>query len=172
MNTKAAQRLRITFGKRGALQYTGNLDIAKIWERVLRRAGLPVLYSRGFTPRPRLQFATATPLGITSECELLDVWLRKIVLLEEVLPRLHAVSPTDLEIRSARAVPVRSPSLPTLVRSAEYRIRFPDGLPPGRAGRAGGSIIDSRGIAPAPGKEKARRSSKSASAMCDPCCWR
>ena len=130
MNTKAAQRLRITFGKRGALQYTGNLDIAKIWERVLRRAGLPVLYSRGFTPRPRLQFATATPLGITSECELLDVWLRKIVLLEEVLPRLHAVSPTDLEIRSARAVPVRSPSLPTLVRSAEYRIRFPDGLPP------------------------------------------
>ncbi len=131
MNTEAAQRLRITFGKRGALQYTGNLDIAKIWERALRRAGLPVLYSRGFTSRPRLQFATATPLGITSECELLDVWLREAVSPEEVPPRLRAVSPADLEIHGARAVPVRSPSLPTLVCAAEYRVHFPDGLPAG-----------------------------------------
>lgn len=131
MNTEAVQRLRITFGKRGVLRYTGNLDIAKIWERVLRRAHLPVLYSRGFTPRPRLQFATATPLGITSNCELLDVWLREVVSPADIPPRLDAVSPTDLVIFNIIEVPVSSPSLPTLVRAAEYLIRFPDGLTPG-----------------------------------------
>ena len=135
MKTEAAQRLRITFAKHGTLQYTGNLDIAKIWERLLRRAGVPVLYSQGFTPRPRLQFATATPLGITSDCELLDVWLREEVTPSEILARLHAVRPSDLAISGAVAVPIVSPSLPTLVRAAEYRIRFPDGLPPGELAR-------------------------------------
>ena len=131
MKSKAAQRLRITFAKRGALQYTGNLDTAKIWERLLRRAEVPVLYSQGFTPRPRLQFATATPLGITSDCELLDVWLREEIDTQALPARLLPVSPSDLEIISAAVVPVASPSLPTLVRASEYRIRFPDGLPPG-----------------------------------------
>ncbi len=60
------QRLHITFGKFDALKYTSNLDIAKIWERVLRRANLPILYTQGFNTRPRLQPATALPLGITS----------------------------------------------------------------------------------------------------------
>ena len=57
--------------------YTSNLDVAKIWERVLRRADLPILYTQGFNTRPRIQLAMALPLGITSECELLDVALRR-----------------------------------------------------------------------------------------------
>ncbi|MCY3835787.1 MAG: TIGR03936 family radical SAM-associated protein [Anaerolineaceae bacterium] len=132
MNSEAVQRLRITFGKQGTLKYTGNLDTAKIWERVLRRAQVPVLYTKGFTPRPRLQFATATPLGITSECELLDVWLRETVSPGALSERLTPLSPTDLSIGTACEVPVASPSLPTLVRAASYRIHFPDGLAPGQ----------------------------------------
>ena len=131
MNTEAVQRLRITFGKQGTMKYTGNLDTAKIWERVLRRAQIPVLYSKGFTPRPRLQFATATPLGITSDCELLDAWLRDAVIPGEIPERLIAVSPSDLMIAKVIEVPVASPSLPTLVRAAQYQIHFPDGLLPG-----------------------------------------
>ena len=131
MNTEAVQRLRITFGKQGTMKYTGNLDTAKIWERVLRRAQIPVLYSKGFTPRPRMQFATATPLGITSDCELLDVWLRESLVPAELPERLIAVSPSDLRIANVTEVPVASPSLPTLVRAAQYRIHFPDGLSPG-----------------------------------------
>lgn len=131
MNSEAVQRLRITFGKQGTMKYTGNLDTAKIWERVLRRAQIPVLYSKGFTPRPRMQFATATPLGITSDCELLDVWLRESLVPAELPERLIAVSPSDLRIANVAEVPVASPSLPTLVRAAQYRIHFPDGLLPG-----------------------------------------
>lgn len=123
-NTPVKQRLHITFGKFDALRYTSNLDVAKLWERVLRRAGLPILYSAGFNPRPRLQLASALPLGISSECEILDVALREPIALDGLAERLQAVSPPGLRIMAIVEVPVRSPALQTRVRSAEYRIRF------------------------------------------------
>lgn len=130
-NTPIKQRLHITFGKFDALQYTGNLDVAKLWERVLRRAEIPILYSQGFNTRPRIQLATALPLGMTSECEILDVSLREPIALDGLAERLTAVSPAGLKIYQIREVPVRSPTLPALVRSAEYRIRFEDGVDAG-----------------------------------------
>lgn len=120
------QRVRIHFGKAGTLQYTGNLDTAKIWERVLRRADLPILYSRGFNTRPRLQLASALPLGITSECEILDVMLREPIELSGLVERLLAVSPEGLKIYRVQDVPPDGPALQTLVRSATYRIHFDD----------------------------------------------
>lgn len=128
-NIPIKQRLHITFGKFDALKYTSNLDVAKLWERVLRRANLPLLYSEGFNPRPRLALATALPLGITSECELLDVSLREPISLGGLENNLMAVSPSGLRIYSIVEVPVRSPALQTLVRSAEYRIHFMDDFP-------------------------------------------
>src|SRR5215813_5434575 len=87
-NNPIKQRLHITFGKFDALIYTSNLDIAKLWERVLRRARLPILYSEGFNPRPRIALASALPLGISSECELLDVSLRERIMLDGLIERL------------------------------------------------------------------------------------
>lgn len=126
--THIVQRLNITFGKFGALKYTGNLDVAKIWERVLRRADLPILYTQGFNTRPRIQLATALSLGITSECEILDVALRETIPLEGIPERLDAVSPPGLKTYKVEEVPPESPALQQLVRSAEYRIRFEDGI--------------------------------------------
>ncbi|MEO8612641.1 MAG: TIGR03936 family radical SAM-associated protein [Chloroflexota bacterium] len=125
-NIPIKQRLYITFGKFDALVYTSNLDIAKLCERVLRRADLPILYSAGFNQRPRIALATALPLGFSSECEILDVSLREAVPLDGMIERLAKASPPGLRIYKIIAVPVRSPSLPTLVRSSEYRIRLDD----------------------------------------------
>ncbi len=124
------QRLRITFGKSGILKYTSNLDIAKIWERVLRRAELPVLYTQGFNTRPRIQLALPLPLGITSECEILDVALREETLFQEaeLIERLLRVAPGGLTIHAIVEVEVRASAMQSLVLSAEYRIRFEDGL--------------------------------------------
>lgn len=127
-NTPIKQRLHITFGKFDALKYTGHLDTAKLWERVLRRANLPILYSEGFNPHPRIALATALPLGITSECEIVDVALKEPIALDGLVERLLAVSPPGLQIYSVVEVPVRSPALQTRVRSAEYRLRFEDGV--------------------------------------------
>ncbi len=123
------QRLHITFGKFDALRYTGNLDTAKLWERVLRRADLPLQYSQGFNTHPRIQLATALPLGITSECEIIDVSLReKIPVDDSIIERLLAVSPAGLRIYAIKEVHIRTPPLQSRVKSAEYRIEFPDGI--------------------------------------------
>lgn len=122
------QRLQITFGKMGPLKYTGHLDIAKIWERVLRRADLPILYTKGFNTRPRIHLALATPLGITSECEIVDVALREVIDITGVREKLLAVSPAGLEIHNIQEVDPQAPTLETLIRSAEYRVHFGDGI--------------------------------------------
>ncbi len=124
------QRLRIIFGKSGILKYTSNLDIAKIWERVLRRAELPVLYTQGFNTRPRIQLALPLPLGITSECEILDVALREKIIFQEaeLIERLLRVAPGGLTIHAIAEVEVRASAMQSLILSAEYRIRFEDGL--------------------------------------------
>jgi radical SAM-linked protein len=116
------QRLRITFAKRGALKFIGHLDLAKTWERILRRAQLALAYTQGFNAHPRLQLASPLPLGITSECELLDIWLERAEPLEGLAERLMAVSPPDLPILKIEEVPLRAPALQTMVESAVFRI--------------------------------------------------
>lgn len=125
------QRLRITFGKAGPLKYTSSLDVAKIWERVLRRADIPILYTQGFNTRPRLQLAMPMPLGITSECEILDVAMREAIPLDEasLIEKLLRVSPSGLSIHAIESVDTRAPAMQSLVESAEYRIRFEDTYP-------------------------------------------
>lgn len=120
------QRLRITFGKSGSLRYTSNLDVAKIWERVLRRADLPLMYTQGFNTRPRIRLAMPLPLGISSECEILDVSLRRRIKLEEAELRdqLLAVSPPGLTIHKIVEVDLHASTLHSLIDSAEYRVRF------------------------------------------------
>lgn len=127
-NLPIKQRLYIRFGKFGALVYTSNLDVAKTWERVLRRANLPILYSQGFNTRPKITLASALPLGISSECEILDVSMREPISLEGLGERIQATSPAGLRIYDITEVPVRSGTLPTRVRSSEYRIHFEDGI--------------------------------------------
>ena len=127
-----AQRLRITFGKTGTLRFTSSLDVAKIWERVLRRADLPILYTQGFNTRPRIRLAMPLPLGISSECEILDISLRERIIVDEpaLKNQLLAVAPQGLTINRIEEVDLRASTLHSLINSAEYRIRFVDGLDP------------------------------------------
>jgi radical SAM-linked protein len=121
-------RLRIHFGKRGPLRYTSHLDLARIWERLLRRAGVDVVYSQGFNPRPKIQLAAALPLGYTSTCEVLDVWLAGDgpVSLQDFRLHLQATVPQGLEVQRVEVVDVRGPALQTLTRAATYEITFLD----------------------------------------------
>jgi len=122
------QRLRLTYAKLGALKYTSNLDIAKVWERTLRRADLPILYTQGFNTRPRMSLASPLPLGITSECELLDILLRERITPAGWIERIQAVSPDGLQVIEIEEIDIKAPALQTMVRGADYRIRFEDGI--------------------------------------------
>ena len=120
------QRVRIHFSKGEALQFTGHLDLHKIWERTFRRAHLPLAYSQGFHPQPRIQLACALPLGFTSEAELADVWLNSDMALDEVAAILKNTAQPGLEIQSLESIPVYQTSLQNRVTSVVYEILFLD----------------------------------------------
>jgi radical SAM-linked protein len=114
------QRLRVRFAKGEALKYISHLDLARTWERVFRRAGLPLAYSQGFNPRPRFQIAAALPVGVTGRSELLDIWLTESLAPGEVLARLRPVVPPELDVLDAEEVELRAPSLQSQMRTADY----------------------------------------------------
>jgi radical SAM-linked protein len=120
-------RYRIEFGKEGPLRYCSHLDLMRVWERVLRRAAMPLVYSQGFNPRPKLQIAAGLPLGYSSTCEVLDVWLEvELPELQAVLSLLQHMSPPGLIVRSIKSVDLRSPALQTLTRLASYQVILAD----------------------------------------------
>lgn len=117
------QRIRIAYGKFEAMRFVGHLDLAKTWERILRRADLPVEYTQGFNPRPRIQFAAALPVGITSEDEYLDVWLTEQLtgtFPDDWRDAILATSPRGLPTYTLYDIPIKSDALPRIVTHAEY----------------------------------------------------
>jgi len=116
------QRLRLRFAKGEPLKYISHLDLARTWERVFRRAGLPVAHSQGFNPRPRLQIAAALPVGVTGCAEYLDLWLTEALTPGELEARLRPCLPPGLEVLDVAETELRAPALQAQVRAAEYRI--------------------------------------------------
>jgi radical SAM-linked protein len=116
------ERVRITFAKGEAIKYTSHLDLARAWERSLRRAGVGLAYSGGFNPRPKLQLAAALPLGHTGEAELLDAWLEKPLPVEDFARALMPVLPDGLTVSQVHPVGLKEPALQTRIVGAEYRV--------------------------------------------------
>jgi radical SAM-linked protein len=118
-------RLRITFTKKGAAKYSGHLDLHKTWERMLRRAGLPLAYSNGFHPQPKLHLGAALPVGMTSRCEVADVWLNTDLPTAKILADLQAATAPGLEILTVEQVADSLPPLQTQLLSADYTATLP-----------------------------------------------
>ncbi len=119
-------RIRVTFSKTGALRYTGHLDLHTIWERAARRAGLRLIYSQGFRPQPKIQLASALPLGFSSRCELADLWLDGEADLDSLPARLQAAMPSGIGILDVERVDERAAPLQTRLLAAEYEATLPD----------------------------------------------
>jgi radical SAM-linked protein len=119
-------RLRITFAKNEAVRYIGHLDLHRTWERTLRRAGLPLSYSQGFSPHPKINLASALPLGFTSQCEVVDIWLDQELPLDQVHAALQAAIPPGLVIQYLEQIPDRAPTLQTILQASEYEVTLLD----------------------------------------------
>ena len=113
-------RIRIHYAKTGPMRYTGNLDINKVLERTLRRANLPLAYSQGFHPQPRMNQACPLPLGMISYAEILDCWLEEDLSIDEISARLQPALPPGIEINSINEIDLHEPKVQTLVDSTEY----------------------------------------------------
>ncbi len=117
-------RVRITFTKQNALRYIGHLDLHRLWERAMRRASLPISYSQGFHPQPKISLAAALPLGFSSRNEVLDVRLNEDVAVEDISNRLKDNLPPDIKVLNIESVDERLPALQTLVLSAAYDVHL------------------------------------------------
>ena len=115
-------RIRITFITPGPLRYTGHLDLHKLWERAARRAELPLAYSQGFHPQPKMNMAAALPLGFSSRCEVLDMKLEQDIPLADLPTRLNSTLPSGLQVVGVEEVDERAPALQTQVLAAEYEV--------------------------------------------------
>ncbi len=125
-------RIRIRFSKFGKIRFTSHRDVARIWERVLRRAELPIAYTEGFSPRPKLSFGLALSTGYESHGEYLDVALRDALGEREVheLPRrLAPALPEGIEVQAVVALPAGAASLQQAVTSCTWHIEVGTTLP-------------------------------------------
>jgi radical SAM-linked protein len=119
-------RIRVHYTKGQSLRFTGHLDLQRLWERLLRRSGLPVRYSQGYHPRARLNLASALPLGFISDAELLDFWLDQPRSIQEIQARLAKAAPHGLEIKSVCSVDLREDALQTQMHASEFEVTFFD----------------------------------------------
>lgn len=119
-------RYRITFGKGRELRFTGHLDLHRAWERTLRRAEVPLAYSEGFNPRPKINIGAALPLGCTSAADLIDIQLTQEVESAELTERLASAAPPGLTISEIHSVADGSPKLQKLINSSDYVVPVPD----------------------------------------------
>ena len=139
-------RIRITFIKQGALRYTGHLDLHKLWERAARRAELPLAYSQGFHPQPKMNMAAALPLGFSSRCEVMDIRLERDISLDDLPTRLNGTLPSGLQVVSVQQVDEREPALQTQVAAAEYEVTLTDDVSRSELERRIESVTESKAI--------------------------
>ena len=119
-------RYRITYKKTESMRYTGNLDVHKAWERTFRRAKLPLAYSQGFHPQPKIQLACPLPLGFLSEDEILDFYTTEEISVESIAKLLEGKMPDGLVILDIKLILENEPALSVQTMATRYRIEFLD----------------------------------------------
>ncbi|CEP67042.1 Domain of unknown function DUF2344 [Moorella glycerini] len=117
-------RLRVKYSKGGRAVFLGHLEMLRLWQRAMRRAGLPLAYSHGFNPHPRLAFGPALAVGIESLAEYLDMELTVVLDPAEVKEKLQAELPAGLEILLVFAIPDQAPALTAIINAATYRVAW------------------------------------------------
>ncbi len=126
MQPTYVQRLRLTFSKIGATRYIGHLDLARTWERILNRAKLPVTYTQGFNRRPRMQMATALPLGFTSDCEMIEILMDERMTLADVGTQLNSKMAPGIVLHRVEEIEIKAPLLQNSTVACIYSVTLLD----------------------------------------------
>ncbi|CAD5969796.1 TIGR03960 family B12-binding radical SAM protein [Planktothrix agardhii] len=119
-NSQRVQRLRVRFGKLGDMALVGHLDLFRLFDRAIRRASIPLAFTGGYRPNPRISIAFALPLGATSSGEIVDFELTESMNIEEFRQKLAQGLPDTIPLYQIQEVPIELPSLTDTVEKAEY----------------------------------------------------
>jgi radical SAM-linked protein len=123
------QRLRLRYAKRGPLRFTSHRDFARAFERALLRANVPIAYSQGFTPHPKISYASAAPTGVASEAEYVEIAVRKPVDPADLRSALDAALSPGLDVLEVVETPLHGGgSLADRIDASRWQIELP-GVP-------------------------------------------
>ncbi len=125
-DTPPKQRLRLRFTRDETLKYIGHLDMSRTWQRILRRADLPLAYSEGFNPQPKISFAAALPVGCTSAHEEMDIVLSPACAIDDVQARLKRTLPPGITLVAIEEMPLSAPALQMQLLASEFEITVED----------------------------------------------
>ena len=132
--------MRVRFSRGEEVKYITHLDLMRVWERALRRAGVDVAYSEGFTPHAQLSLAAPLAVGVTSAGELLDVFLESRLTPFDFMRAVGKQLPAGVEVLEVEEVGLRAPSLQSELRAAEYEASLPAEVPEANAREAVGVV--------------------------------
>lgn len=131
----AVQRLRVHYTKRGRLRFSSHRDFQRAFERALRRAAVPMAYSAGFSPHPKVSYAGAAPTGTASEAEYLEIALAQRCDAAALRAALDESLPPDLDVLDVVEVPVHGAgSLADRLQASVWQLRLAGVTPDGAAG--------------------------------------
>lgn len=123
-------KYRLVFSKLDECKYISHLDLNRIFERACRRADLPLAFSQGFNPHPKISFAVPLAVGIAGEREFMELELTEALKSEELVRRLNEKLPAGIKVLEARVVEDKQKPLMARVSRASYRFVYPaaDGI--------------------------------------------
>lgn len=116
--------IRMQFCKTREGRFLSHLDLMHTWERVIRRSQLPLAYSQGFNPHPKINFASACAVGTTSDGEYMDMELTQELPVEQVKEMLQAVMPPAFRVSAMKVVSGKAPSLMSIIQRARYVLQL------------------------------------------------
>lgn len=116
------QRIRVRFSRGQEVKFISHLDIIRLWQRALHRARIPLAYSEGFSPHPRISLAAPLAVGITSEAELMDIFCTQWSSPHFFTSAVSQQLPPGTGILQVYPIALNLPSLQSQVRYAEYRV--------------------------------------------------
>lgn len=117
--------LRLKYCKTAQGRFLSHLDLLRTMQRIFRRAGIPLAYSEGFNPHPKISYGSALAVGVTSDGEYLDIELRQDMSATEVAQRLEPVVPPGIKVLAVKELAGRQDALMAIINLARYKVEVP-----------------------------------------------
>jgi len=138
--------MRVTYSRREKVKYLSHLDMMRLWERALRRGDIPLAYSQGYKPKPKIAIGAPLPVGYLSEAELMDLFLSRRMTPATFMRQMDPALPAGVRIVGVEEVNPRLPSLQSRIRAAEYRVVIRSTVLPGAIGEQLQQLLDTKSL--------------------------
>ena len=123
-------KIRIKFSKYGSMKFIGHLDVMRYFQKLLRRADIPIAYSTGMSPHQIMSFAMPLGIGAESDAEYVDIEITERISSDTAIKRMNEHNVEGIEILSFRELPEKAVNAMASIRAADYEVRFREGMEP------------------------------------------